>query len=131
MKAGKLFENALKKAEIDLNDGDELNVKVKKKGRHLELIVDNSALPPFEHEILNRSRQITSPAKPYKPNLSTGERIRSLRKMASISLSALAEKTGISKGSLGSIENEERPAGLSTLKRIAEALKVNISVLLN
>jgi DNA-binding XRE family transcriptional regulator len=131
MKSGKLFENALKKAGIDLHPGDEFKVRVKKKGNHLELVVDNSNLSSFEHEILKRSSRTTSPTKPYKPKISTGERIRSFRKAAGLSLSALAEKTGISKGSLGSIENGERSAGLNVLKRIAEALEIDVSILVN
>lgn len=131
MKSGKLFEDALKKAGIDLHPGDELKVKVKKKGKHLELVVDNSNLSPFEYEILKRSNRVASPTKSYRPSISTGERIRNFRKVAGLSLSALAEKTGISKGSLGSIENEERPAGLNVLKRIAEALEIDVSVLVS
>ena len=131
MKTGKLFEDALKKAGIDLHAGDELNIKVKKKGKHLELVVDNSHLTPFEYEILKRSSRVASPTTPYRPSISTGERLRGLRKAAGLSLSALARKTGISKGSLGSIENDERPAGLSVLKRIAEALEIDVSVLVS
>jgi len=131
MKSGKLFEDALKKAGIDLHAGDELKIKVKKKGKHLELVVDNSNLSSFEYEILKRSSRVASPTKAYRPNISTGERIRNFRKAAGLSLSALAGKTGISKGSLGSIENEERPAGLNVLKRIAEALEIDVSVLVN
>lgn len=131
MKSGKLFEDALKKAGIDLHPGDELKVKVKKKGNHLELVVDNSSLTSFEYEILKRSSRVGSPTKAYKPSIPTGERIRNFRKAAGLSLNALAEKTGISKGSLGSIENEERPAGLSVLKRIAEALEIDVSVLVS
>lgn len=129
MNAGKLFEDALKKAGIDLQAGDELNVKVKKKGKYLVLVVVNSNLSSFEYEILRRSSRVSSPTTPYRPSSSTGERLRSLRKASGLSLSALAKKTGISKGSLGSIENDERPAGLSILKRIAEALKIDVSVL--
>ena len=131
MKSGKLFEDALKKAGIDLHPGDELKVKVKKKGKHLEFVVDNSDLSPFEYEILKHSSRVASPAKAYKPTISTGERIRNFRKSAGLSLSALSKKTGISKGSLGSIENEERSAGLNVLKRIAEALEIDVSVLVN
>jgi len=131
MKSGKLFEDALKKAGIDLHPGDELKVKVKKKGKHLELVVDNSNLSSFEYEILERSSRVESPVKLYRPNVSTGERLRALRKAAGLSLSALATRTGVSKGSLGSIENDERSAGLTVLKRIAEALKIDISVLVN
>lgn len=131
MKSGKLFEDALKKAGIDLQAGDELKIRVKKKGKHLELVVDNSNLSSFEYEILKRSSRVASTTRAYKPNISTGERIRNFRKAAGLSLNALAGKAGISKGSLGSIENEERPAGLSVLKRIAEALKIEVSVLVN
>lgn len=131
MKSGKLFEDALKRAGIDLHAGDELKIKVKKKGKHLVLVVDDSNLSSFEYEILRRSSRVASPTKTYSPNISTGERIRSFRKAAGLSLSALARKTGISKGSLGSIENEVRPAGLSVLKRIAEALEINVAVLVN
>ena len=129
MKSGKLFEAALRKAGIDLSPGDELKVKVKKKGNHLELVVDNSNLSSFEHEILKRSSRST--IKPYKPNISTGQRIRTFRKAAGLSLSALSAKTGISKGSLGSIENQERSVGLSVLKRIAGALEIDVSVLVD
>ena len=131
MKTGKLFEDALKKAGIDLHPGDELKVKVKKKGKHLELVLDNSYLSSFEHEILKRSSRVASPTKAYTPSISTGERIRHLRKAAHLTLKELAEKTGVSKGSLGSIENEERPAGLNVLKRIAEALEIDVSILVN
>lgn len=131
MKTGKLFEDALKKSGIDLHPGYELKVKVKKKGGHLELIVDNSKLSPLEDEILKRSSRMASLPKPYKPKISTGERIRYLRKVAKLSLSALAVKTGISKGSLGSIENRARSVGLNVLKRIAKALEVDISVLVS
>ena len=131
MKSGQLFEDALRKAGIDLHPGDELKVKVKKKGKHLELVVDNSNLSPFEYDILKRSSRVASPTKAYKPSLSAGERIRNFRKAAGLSLSALAKETGVSKGSLGSIENGQRSAGLSVLKRIAEALKIDVSVLVN
>lgn len=123
--------DALKKAGIELHPGDELKVRVKKKGKHLEFVVDNSSPSSFEYEILRRSNQVRSPTRAYKPNMSTGERIRNFRKAAGLSLSVLAEKTGISKGSLGSIENNERSAGLNVLKRIAEALEIDVSVLVN
>jgi DNA-binding XRE family transcriptional regulator len=131
MKSGKLFEDALKKAGIELHPGDELKVKVKKKGKYLELVINSSNLSPFEYEILRRSRRVASSGKAYKPDMSPGERVRNLRKAAGLSLSALAEKSGVSKGSLGSIENDERSAGLNVLKRIAEALEIDVSVLVN
>ncbi len=124
-----MFEDALKRAGIDLHIGDELKVKVVKKGNHVGLVI--SSPTPFEYEILKRSSRVASPLKRYRPNLSLGERIRGLRKMAGLSLRELAKITGISKGSLGSIENDERAAGLNVLKRIAGALKVDIAVLVS
>ena len=131
MNAGKLFEKALKKADIELHEGNELKVSVRKTKGHLELVVDKYNRYEFESEILRRSTQLRSTTKAYKPNLSIGMRIRSLRKAAQLSLSALAEKAGMSKGSLGSIEKEERSAGLNVLKRIAEALNIDISILVD
>ncbi|PIS11685.1 MAG: hypothetical protein COT73_02605 [Bdellovibrio sp. CG10_big_fil_rev_8_21_14_0_10_47_8] len=128
---GKLFEEALKKAGVALQPGDELKLKVKKKGKQLEFVVIKPKYTSFADEILKRSNKLASPAKVYKPNISTGARIRHFRKEAGLSLSALALRTGISKGSLGSIENESRPAGLSILKRIAEALEIDVSILVD
>lgn len=130
MSVGKLFEEALEKAGIELHAGDELQVKVKKRGRALALAV--SKMPsPFEEEILRRSSRVESPARAYRPSLSTGEKIRTLRKSAGLSLAALAERAGMSKGSLGSIENEERSVGLGVLKRIADGLGVDVGVLVD
>jgi DNA-binding XRE family transcriptional regulator len=131
MKAGKLFEDALKKADIELHDGNELRVRVRKTRGHLELVVDEFSQYDFESEVLRRSSQLRSPTKAYQPKLSIGERIHSLRKAARLSLNALAEKADISKGSLGSIEKDERSAGLNVLKRIAKALAVDISILID
>jgi DNA-binding XRE family transcriptional regulator len=129
MKAGQLFEAALKVAEIDLKPGTNLNVHVKGKGKHLQLVVDSPQLNDFESIILERSKKASSTQAPYQPKLSIGESIRALRKAAGLTLDKLASKAEMSKGSLCSIEKNERPAGLAVLKKIAKALNISVSVL--
>lgn len=131
MKAGQLFEAALKLADIDLKPGTELNVHVKGKGKHLQLIVDATAETPndFEASILERSKKASLSKTAYQPKLSVGESIRALRKTAGLTLDALAKKAEMSKGSLCSIEKNERPAGLTVLRKIAKALNIPVSVL--
>jgi transcriptional regulator with XRE-family HTH domain len=61
-----------------------------------------------------------------------GDRIRRLREDLDLSLPQLAERSGVSKSYLWSLENEEgaaRPGG-ETLYKIAEALGVTMSELL-
>jgi transcriptional regulator with XRE-family HTH domain len=61
-----------------------------------------------------------------------GSRIRRLRKEAGLSLSALAERAGVSKGYLWTLEKGEtktRPSG-QTLHRIAKALGTTIADLI-
>lgn len=130
-KAGMLFEAALKHADIDLKAGDEIKVKVQGRGKHLRLVVGPTDMTDFEASILERSQRISENLKPYRPKVSTGERVRALRKSAGLTLEALASKTGISKGSLCSIEKGERPTGLAVLRKIANAMKVSISVLVD
>ena len=129
MKLGQLFEAALKEADIDLKPGTELNVHVKGKGKHLQLVVDTTPVTDFEATILERSKKASSNQKPYRPKLSVGESIRALRKTAGLTLDALAKKAGMSKGSLCSIEKNERPAGLAVLRKIAKAMNIPLSVL--
>ncbi len=129
MKAGKLFEAALKLADIDLVAGTELKVQVKRKGSHLQLVVNAPQPTTFEALILDRSKKASSSQTPYRPTLSLGETIRTLRKSAGLTLDALAKKAGMSKGSLCSIEKDERPAGLAILKRLAKAMGIPVSLL--
>jgi DNA-binding XRE family transcriptional regulator len=130
MKAGQLFEAALKLADIDLKPGTELNVHVKGKGKHLQLVVDQpEAFTDFEASILERSKKASTSKTPYQPKLSVGESIRALRKTAGLTLDALAKKAEMSKGSLCSIEKNERPAGLTVLRKIAKAMNIPVSVL--
>ena len=131
MKAGKLFEQALKEADINLKDGTELKVHVSKRGNHLRLVVNPSELTEFESTILERSRKAPETAKTYRPKLSQGERIRTLRKTAGLSLDVLATKAEMSKGSLCSIEKGKRPAGLAVLKKIARAFGIPVGALLD
>jgi len=58
-----------------------------------------------------------------------GEKVRTLRKAAGLTLVAVASKAGMTKGSLCSIEKGERPVELAVLKKISKALGVSITVL--
>ena len=79
MKAGKLFEAALMRAEVDLKGGTEINVRVRGNGKHLRLVVTPLSPIDFETTILERSKN-ASRFKAYKPELSMGETIRALRR---------------------------------------------------
>jgi len=59
-----------------------------------------------------------------------GERLRSLRREAGLSVGALAASAGVGKGSLSEIENGTRNPTLSTLYALAGALGVPMSALL-
>ncbi len=130
MKAGRLFENALKQARITLKTGAEMKVKVQGKGGNLHLVVQPSGISEFEASILERSTKTSvKNLKPYNPKMPVGERIRTLRKAAGLTLTAVASKAGMTKGSLCSIEKGERPVGLAGLKKISKALGVSLASL--
>jgi DNA-binding XRE family transcriptional regulator len=130
MKAGRLFEDALKQAHITLKPGAEMKVKVQGKGENLHLVVRTSGVSEFEASILERSRKaVVEDLKPYNPKMPVGERIRTLRKSAGLTLDAVASKAEMTKGSLCSIEKGERSVGLAVLKKISKALGVSITVL--
>ena len=129
MKVGKLFEAALKEADINLKEGTALSIKVTGKGKHLQLVVSPPQLTEFESVILDRAKGVPNSKAPYQPKLSLGETIRTLRKAAGLTLAKLAAKANISKGSLCSIEKGERPAGLAVLRKLAAAMNIPISVL--
>lgn len=60
-----------------------------------------------------------------------GERIRTLRTEQSMSLPTLAERSGLSKGLLSKLENnEESNPSLDTLYKIVSALKVTLGDIL-
>jgi transcriptional regulator with XRE-family HTH domain len=60
-----------------------------------------------------------------------GERIRTLRTEQSMSLPSLAERSGLSKGLLSKLENnEESNPSLGTLYKIVEALQVTLADIL-
>lgn len=128
-KAGRLFEEALQQAEIELTPDIEIKVKVKKEGKGLRLIVHPAEMTDFEADILERSGKISENLAPYRPLLPPGERIRSLRKAAGMTLADLAAKAEMSKGSLGSIEKGVRPSGMNVLRKIARAMDISVSVL--
>ena len=55
-----------------------------------------------------------------------GERIRSLRDKAGLSLSALEAESGIPKATISKIENGHRNPRIETLVKIAQGLKVKL-----
>jgi transcriptional regulator with XRE-family HTH domain len=60
-----------------------------------------------------------------------GGRVRTLRTEQKITLPALAERTGLSKGLLSKLENSEEPnPSISTLFKIAEAFEITVADLL-
>ncbi len=124
MKLGTLFEDALKEAHIELTSGTELKIKVKKAKGHLYLVVDD--VSKFEKEILNRSKKVTGKETPYRPELTTGEKIRALRLGLGFTLNELAQKAEMSKGSLCSIEKGNRSIGLQVLRKLATAMGVRL-----
>ena len=128
MKLGKLFEQALKDAEIEPVAGSEFKIKIKKEKGHLRLIVDD--ITPFEEEILQRSRKITGKESAYTPHASIGKKIHAIRIGLGLSLAEVAAKAKISKGSLCSIEKDKRPVGLQVMKKIAAALGIHINSLM-
>ena len=130
-KAGRLFEAALMEAEIDLKPGTEIKVIVKGKGDHLQLVVGPPHLNEFETSILERAKRANKNLPSYQPKLPLGERIRTLRKTAGLTLAALASKAEMSQGSLCSIEKGNRPAALAVLRKIARAMEIPVTVLVD
>jgi transcriptional regulator with XRE-family HTH domain len=60
-----------------------------------------------------------------------GERIRTLRTEKNLTLPALAERAGLSKGLISKLENnEDSNPSLSTLYKIAEALEITVADIL-
>lgn len=55
------------------------------------------------------------------------KKLKALRKNNNISLSELADKTGLTKGYLSRIENSENPPPISTLGKIASALGADVT----
>ena len=66
------------------------------------------------------------------PMANVGSRIRALRQEGRMTLPALADKAGLSKGLLSKLENAETPnPSLETLQKIAAALKITLSDILD
>jgi transcriptional regulator with XRE-family HTH domain len=53
-----------------------------------------------------------------------GQRLRELRVEKALSLRALAERTGVAYDTINKLELGQRPARLSTIRKLAEALGV-------
>jgi transcriptional regulator with XRE-family HTH domain len=62
---------------------------------------------------------------------SLGTRIRDQRKVKKMTLRGLSEKSGISAGFLCDVELGKRSMTIDTLKRVAKALEVTPSVLID
>ncbi len=53
-----------------------------------------------------------------------GERLRELRVQRALSLRALGERSGVTFATINNLENGNRPARLSTIRKLANALGV-------
>lgn len=62
--------------------------------------------------------------------MTTGERIRSVRKQRKLTQKALGERLGVSQATVGQYETNQNPPKFETLRRIADALDVPILYLL-
>ena len=62
-------------------------------------------------------------SKPETP----GERIQRLRLAAGLTLTDLADKAGVSVGTVWNLENSVGDTQLSTLQKLCKALKINLS----
>lgn len=131
MRTGVLFEKALKEARINLEPGAEFKVIVRRRGAHLKLVVDKSDFNDFEATILERSKNAEAGMKECSPNLTLNERIRALRLARGLTIEALSKNAGLSKGTMCSIEKGKRSVGLLVLRRIASALNVPATHLLD
>ena len=53
-----------------------------------------------------------------------GQKLRTLRVEKALSLRALGERSGVTFATINNLENENRPARLATIRKLAEALGV-------
>ncbi len=60
-------------------------------------------------------------------DLGIGSKIKELRQKKSITIQELSEKTGLSKGLISQVENDQVSPPISTLLKIASALKTDIA----
>ena len=72
--------------------------------------------------------------KSHKTNISIddyplGERIRYIRTTRSLSQQELADSAGVSQSTVAQIESENKDPSVSTLKKIAKALDVEVAIL--
>lgn len=62
--------------------------------------------------------------------MSVGERVKSIRTERGMTVAALADLTGLSKGLISQVENNKTSPSIATLEKIAEGLKVPAAYLL-
>lgn len=60
-----------------------------------------------------------------------GEKVRDLRRKANLTLEELAQATGSSKGYIWELENKDTNPSLDKLRKIANALHVNVTELIS
>ncbi|ADL52351.1 helix-turn-helix domain-containing protein [Clostridium cellulovorans] len=63
--------------------------------------------------------------------MNIGEKIKQYRNLAGLSIRVLAAKADISKSTLGDIENGKTNTSVKTITSIAEALNVDVNILMN
>jgi DNA-binding XRE family transcriptional regulator len=99
-------------AQITGIGADVLVEMLKKSIKGLEISADDEAVPidsdPWFQELRN--------------SRTSGEVLWCYRDNAGLTLEELAEKSGIAKSHLSEMENNKRPIGLKTAKKLAQAL---------
>ena len=84
-----------------------------------------SEAPP--HGIHDAQRSTRQAAAVSDPEISVGSRLRELRNERSLSIRALAERSGLNVNTFSLIENGKTSPSVSTLQQIAAALEVPIT----
>ena len=74
-----------------------------------------------------RTRSATKTRADIVPEVNVGQRLRELRLERSLSIRALAERSGLNVNTFSLIENNKASPSVSTLQQIAQALQVPIS----
>lgn len=76
-----------------------------------------------------RARFLAPTERTPSPEVSLGDRLRSLRRNRGLSLQALSSSSGLSRGFLSQVERNQVTPSVASLSRIAEALNVALDTL--
>lgn len=98
--------------QISGNGADVLVEILKKAIKGLEVSTDDEAIPVNSDPWFQQLRK----------SRTSGEVLWCYRDNAGITLDELSERSGIAKSHLSEMENNKRPIGLKTAKKLAEAL---------